>query len=324
MFATVRLLVVSDIHFAGDAEKARGHPRDGLTRHPLKLALMRTWDRLVWMPDPLAHNGLLDRFLSDAPSADVVVANGDFSVDSANIGMSDGAAYASAAECLEKLRGRFGAKLHATIGDHELGKKSLLGNRGGMSMASWPRTIDGLGLKPFWRLQIGRYVLIGVTSSLIGLPILRQDTLPGEYADWEKLRAEHLRQIDAVFAELKPDERVLLFCHDPSALPFLIESPNLSERIGQIERTVIGHLHSGFFLWHGRMLAGMPTIGFMGHTVRRLSTALNRARHWRRFNVILCPALAGIELTRSGGWLSAQLDPAAERPAEFKLHPLRR
>ncbi|MBI3882295.1 MAG: hypothetical protein HY301_19835 [Verrucomicrobia bacterium] len=324
MSRQIQLLVVSDIHFAGDAERARGHPRAGLTRDPVKLALMTAWDRFVWLRDPLAHGPLLDRFLAEAPMADHVIANGDFSVDSANVGVSDDASLASAQECLGKLRARFGGRLLATIGDHELGKESLLGGRGGMRLASWPRTVGNLGLQPFWRVDVGRYVLLGVTSSLVGLEILRHDVLPGETAGWEALRTEHLRQVSATFASLEPGQRVLLFCHDPSALPFLLESPDVRARLGQIERTVVGHLHSGLFLGAGRILGGMPRVGFLGTTIRRWTVALNRARNWRPFRVVLCPALAGIELTRRGGFLTATINVEGREPVRFIRHILPR
>jgi hypothetical protein len=63
----------------------------------------------------------------------------------------------------------------------------------------------------------------------------------------------------------------------------------------------------------------MPTIRFLGNTVRRLSTSLGQARHWKPFNVRLCPALAGIELLKDGGFLKVELDPDANQPAKFQL-----
>ena len=318
------LVVVSDIHYAGDAEKARGHPRAGLTRNPLTQAFMSTWDRLLWLRDPRAHNHLLERFAAAAPAAELVIANGDFSLDSACVGLSDDAAFASAEECMGKLRTRFGDQLLATIGDHELGKTSFVGGKGGMRLASWARTVEGLGVKPFWLREAGNYVLISVTSSLIGLEVLRPDTLPAEIEAWEELRASHLREVDAAFGALASHQRVLLFCHDPSALPFLLDAPNVRARLRQVERTIIGHLHSELIFNTARRLAGLPPVGFLGSTVRRWTTALSRARRWRPFNVTLCPALAGIELTKRGGWLEVELDPLAQRPAEIRLHILKR
>ncbi|HVV71479.1 MAG TPA: hypothetical protein VHI52_08280, partial [Verrucomicrobiae bacterium] len=88
--------------------------------------------------------------------------------------------------------------------------------------------------------------------------------------------------------------------------------------------TIIGHLHSNLVLWKSRWLAGMPKINFLGHTTRRLSAALRKARDWRPFKVRLCPALAGIELLHDGGYLTVELDAEAKRPAEFRFHRLPR
>ena len=112
------------------------------------------------------------------------------------------------------------------------------------------------------------------------------------------------------------------FCHDPTALPFLWREEAIRPRLPQIEHTIIGHLHTNLVLWNSRLLAGMPPIRFLGHTVRRLSTALHEASHWRPFHVRLCPALAGIELLKDGGYCTIELDPEARRPARFRFHPL--
>ena len=85
--------------------------------------------------------------------------------------------------------------------------------------------------------------------------------------------------------------------------------------------TVGGH---NLVLRHSRLLAGIPAIGFLGHTVERLSRSLNEARHWRPFNVRLCPALAGIELLKDGGYYAVELDPEARQPARFQFHRLTR
>jgi len=71
-------------------------------------------------------------------------------------------------------------------------------------------------------------------------------------------------------------------------------------------------------------LAGLPTIKFLGHTALRLSSALGQARQWKPFRVRLCPSLAGIELLKDGGYLSAEIDLDAGRPAMFKRHRLPR
>jgi hypothetical protein len=114
----------------------------------------------------------------------------------------------------------------------------------------------------------------------------------------------------------------LIFCHDPTALPFLWREEAIRSRLPQIEHTIIGHLHTNLVLWNSRLLAGMPPIRCLGHTVRRLSTALHEARLWRPFHVRLCPALAGIELLKDGGFCTIELDPEARHPACFRFHRL--
>ena len=323
MSRTCRLGILSDIHYASAAEQARGNDYElrGLANPLVRLAL-KLHRRFVWQRDPLNQNHLLDKFLAQAGNCDYVIANGDYSCNSAFVGVSDDAACQSARECLGKLRQRFGPRLKAIYGDHELGKLSLAADRGGMRLASWQRAREELGLQPFWQMDIGNYVLCGIVSSLVALPIFEPDTLPSERTEWERLREEHLNEIRQAFAALQPGQRVLLFCHDPTALPFLWRETIVRARLPQIEQTIIGHLHSNLVLWKSRVLAGMPRIGFLGHTARRLSAALNQARHWRSFNVRLCPALAGIELLKDGGYLTAELDLEARNPARFEFHRL--
>ena len=163
------ILILSDLHYAGAAEQIRRDFEWCDIPNPWLRGLAKQYYRHLWMRDPLAHNGQLDRFLGHSEPPECVIANGDFSCDSAFVGLSDDAALASAQECLDKLRTKFGDRFHATIGDHELGKTGLFGTRGGMRLASWTRTVDDLRLAPCWRVTLGNYVLLGVTSSLIAL-----------------------------------------------------------------------------------------------------------------------------------------------------------
>ena len=64
-----------------------------------------------------------------------------------------------------------------------------------MRLESWRRARQDLGLAPFWRVEMGCYVLIGVVSSLIALPVFEPDTLREEWPEWNRLRAEHLGEI---------------------------------------------------------------------------------------------------------------------------------
>src|SRR6266404_3694582 len=218
MAVPITLAVVSDIHYASAAEQARGNDyelRD--ISNPLLRGLVRFYRHFIWQRQPLQNNHLLDQFLARAECADYVIANGDYSCNSAFVGVSDDAACQSALECLGKLSQKFGSNLRANFGDHELGKLSFFGGQGGMRLASWQRATRDLGLKPFWRLDIGRYVLMGVVSSLVALPVFEPDTLPDERREWQRLRENHCAEILYAFASLKPGQRVLLFCHDPTA-----------------------------------------------------------------------------------------------------------
>jgi hypothetical protein len=316
-----RIGILSDIHYASPAEQSRGNDfewRD-LSNPALRL-LVRMHRRYVWMREPLNQNFRLERFLIRNEEYDLLVANGDYSCNSAHVGVSDDAACQSAFQCLASLRNRYGTKLRAVIGDHELGKVSFVGGRGGMRLASWRRATGELGLEPFWKLELGPYTLFGVTSSLIALPVYEADTLPEERSEWQKLRKQHLEQIETAFKSLEPERKVLLFCHDPTALPFLKELQAVGAKLAQIEQTIIGHLHSSLVLRASGWLAGMPRIDFLGHTARRLSHALGQARNWSGFSLRLCPALGGIQLLKDGGYLSCRLDLEGRIPARFQLH----
>src|SRR5436190_19952997 len=195
-----RIGIVSDIHYAGPAERARGNDYEiRLVQNPLVRLLLKFHRRFLWLRDPLDQNYLLDRFLEQASNFDQLIANGDYSCNTAFIGAADQAARESALECLGKLREKFQGRLQLTVGDHELGKKSFVGGHGGMRFESWRRLGADLGLPGFWRMEFGRYVFIGVVSSLVAFPIYEADTLPEERTEWEKLRANHLIEIRRAF-----------------------------------------------------------------------------------------------------------------------------
>ncbi len=323
MASNCQILIVSDVHYAGAAERARGDDyeyRD--LQNPFIRHFVKNYRHFVWLRHPTRHNHLLDQFIERAGSPALVVANGDYTCDTAFVGIADDAALESARECLQKLRARFAPNFHATLGDHELGKMSFFGGRGGMRLAAWQNAQQELKVPGFWQVELGNYVVMGVTSSILALPALEPDTLPSERAEWEKIREQHFAEIRDAFAALKPSQRVILFCHDPTALPFLWRDDALRPRINQIEHTIIGHLHSNLILWKSRLLSGMPQIRFLGHTISRLSYALSEGRLWRPFHVLLCPSLAGIQLLKDGGYCTLDLDLSARTPAQFHFHRL--
>jgi len=62
------------------------------------------------------------------------------------------------------------------------------------------------------------------------------------------------RRIRAAFAALQPQQRVLFFCHDPTALPFLWREDIVRGKLAHVEQTIIGHLHSNLFLRKSKLL----------------------------------------------------------------------
>lgn len=325
MSRTFRVAILSDIHYAGPAERALGDDYEHrVIENPLLRFSLRQYRRFIWLRYPLQQNPQLDRFLTEVPPVDLAVANGDYSCNTAAIGLGDPAAFESASECVGKLRAKFGARLRLTIGDHELGKLRLLGSRGGLRLSSWQRSVGELGIAPHWKVEFGRYDLISCTSTLLALPLFPADQLAEEQPDWQQLRIEHFAVLREAFAQLHPEQRVILFCHDPSALPFLWRDEVIRSKAHQIERTIVGHLHSNLYLRMTRILSGMPELRFLGHSMRRMSAAVREARLWRPFRVLLCPSLAGIELLNDGGYFTLDLADSAEHSAKFHFHPLPR
>jgi hypothetical protein len=320
----VTVAILSDIHYAGAAERARGEDYEmRAIPNPALRAVARAYRHLIWLRHPLDQGRQLDRFLAEPGPVNYVVANGDYSCNSGFVGVSDLAAGASAQECLGKLRAKFGDRARFTVGDHELGKHALFGG-GQMRLASWRVATESLGLSAFWQLTLGRYTLMGATSSLVALPTYQPDTVPEEWPEWLRLREAHLAEILAAFDALPPNQRVILFCHDPTALPFLWREESVRRRLPQIEQTIIGHLHTQLILWKSRVLSGIPPIRLLGHAVSRMTAALHEAHYWWPFHVRLCPALSGIELLNDGGYFTMQIDPVANHLARFTFHPLPR
>ena len=217
----VTIAVLSDIHQAGPAERARGEDYEFCTiANPMLRAVARAYRHLIWMRHPLDQGRQLDRFLAEIGPVDYVVANGDYACDTAYVGVSDPGSFQSAQECLGKLRAKFGDRARFTIGDHELGKLTLFGGKGGMQLASWRCATQQLGLQPFWKLAIGRYLLLGVASPLIALPANQADVPPADWPEWQLLREAHLAEIRAAFDALQPGQRVLCSVTTPRRCRF--------------------------------------------------------------------------------------------------------
>src|SRR5258708_6370205 len=99
MAAGCILGVLSDIHYASRAEQLRGNDYEGRDiDNPALRLLVRLPRRYLWLREPLNQNHLLDAFLARAGSFDFVIANGDYTCNSAFVGESDDAACESALE----------------------------------------------------------------------------------------------------------------------------------------------------------------------------------------------------------------------------------
>ena len=160
---TCAIGILSDVHYASAAEQARGHDFQLRAIHsPYLRTLAHLYRHYLWQRHPLRNNHLLDQFIERAASCDYVIGNGDYCCDSALLGLSDDPACQSVQECIGKLRQRFGPRLRLNYGDHELGKVGMFAAQGGMRLASWRRAREQLALDPFWRLDIGRYVLMEI------------------------------------------------------------------------------------------------------------------------------------------------------------------
>ena len=298
------VIVTCDIHYASELERARRNP-EGCVVPRWWLRAVANAFRSLWLGDAERNNITFTQFIDVIRSADWLIANGDFSCDSAFVGVSDDAAMRSAKESLAKLRAISGTSFEATIGDHELGRASLFGGPGGPRLSSWFRCLNDLELRPFWQLAIGPYVLIGVTSSLLALEAFEPQLLSEERETWYCLRAEHLDHIRRAFRELPTNRRVLLFCHDPAALAWLGREESVRSRMGQIDQTLVGHLHSRL------VISGIRTLAHLRNSL------------WRDFKVRVCPALACRPWPFAGLYYRISLDLEGQRPLQFRLQKFR-
>ena len=66
-----RILLISDIHYASDLERARGDYETRTVSQPLLRYFLKMYRRLIWRRDPFAMNGLLDTFIDAESSADL-------------------------------------------------------------------------------------------------------------------------------------------------------------------------------------------------------------------------------------------------------------
>lgn len=310
----MRLAVISDIHVLGPGE----HERDrelvsdigrqhgvfrGTWRRFLHGARSRFWN---WKPE--YRRACFLKALEDMQGfhPDWVIANGDYGGDAEGIGLSHEGTYESAAGVITLMREIFPDRCHFIFGDHDIGKYSTVMRQGGIRLASLDLGERQLGIRSFWHEHIDEFHLIGINSSLFTLEHFLPEALIEEIPEWRRRREAHEERVTEAFAALDPDARVILFCHDPSALGALIHNPVINEKKKQIELTVLGHLHEPRLLSLIQRLPRLPKWKPRYPVARIISEGIRSAQTWSLFNPIVCPSPFGTGHHVSGGLLYIQ------------------
>jgi hypothetical protein len=324
----MRIAVLSDLHVLGlrETERSRRIAQDLAVDRPfadrawqrgLHRVRRRLWNRRAEERDACFHLAL-DEIAPLHP--DWIVANGDFSGDTAGIGLSDPHVFESVARVVDLLRRTFPDRCLFVFGDHEIGKYSTELKRGGIRLASLRRGEEDLGLESFWHRVENGIHLIGVNSSLLSLSLFLPEALPAEIPAWQERRAQHLKLIREAFSRVPPGDRILLFCHDPSALGELAGLPEVRDRIGQIARTVLGHLHIPALLPITRWIGRLPIRNTRYPVARIIAHGAKSSRSWDQFHPVVCPSAFGLGHILRGGFLHLDVLPDDVRIARHSLH----
>lgn len=310
----MRLAIISDIHVLGESELERSKASvaalgEGLTlpRRIWRRGLNRIRDRFWnWRPEPRRDCFL--RALDDveAFNPDWVIANGDYGGDTHGVGLSDESTFESAEVVISMVRALFPNRCRFVFGDHDLGKYSTNLRGGGIRIESLDRGEQLLGIQSFWHEVVEGYHLIGINSSLFGLHLFLPEAIKEEIPEWQKRQQQHMEEVREAFDSLPANAPVLLFCHDPGALATLDTVPAVRSRQHQIERTILGHLHSPSLLRLARMVPPFPKVQPKYPVARIIARSLSDKSSWRRFNPILCPSTFGTGQHVSGGALFAE------------------
>jgi hypothetical protein len=240
---------------------------------------------------------------------DWVIANGDYGGDYGGIGVSDDATFHSAAGVIRAIRKVFHEQCRFVFGDHDLGKYSTLLRGGGIRLRSLELGEQRLGIPSFWHEVDEDYHLIGLNSSLITLDLFLPEALTHEIPEWERRRKQHVEEVSETFARLPGRSRILLFCHDPSALHALSHIRPVRNRIKQIEMTVIGHLHAPGLLKLARLVPKSASQWRPKYPVARIiADGLKGVASWRMFKPVVCPSTFGAGHHLRGGVLLIEKD----------------
>lgn len=321
----MQLAVISDIHMVGPAELALADESydslrigaDPVTR-ALRSSLYRV-RRRFWNGHLKWRNTAFLRALDEAAELDPdwVVANGDYGGDFGGVGLSHQATFDSARVAVDMIRSRFAERSRFVFGDHDLGKYSTVLREGGIRLESLELGESILKIPSFWHEVDEGYHLLGVNSSLFTLDLFLPEALAEEIPEWKRRRAEHIETVTRAFEELPGKGRVILFCHDPSALTALRHIPVVRRRLPQIEMTVIGHLHSPALLRFARYASRLSDLTPRYPVARIVAHGLAGARHWNQFHPVVCPSTFGTGHHVAGGILLLR------RNAEGKLETVR-
>lgn len=313
----MKLAVISDIHVLGPSElkaarDAHDRAHNGLPpwrrrwRKGLHNVRSRFWNGRLELREP-AFRHALARLLEYDP--DWVICNGDFGGDYGGTGLSNDATFDSAGAAVRLMRDLFNGSCRFVFGDHDLGKYSTMLREGGIRINSLERGEKALGIPSFWHVVDEDYHLIGVNSSLCTLDLFLPEALTHEVPEWERRRAEHIELISHAFDGLPRHARVILFCHDPSALTALAQVPVVQRRLGHIELTVVGHYHNPGLLKLVKLAQRTTRNWNPRYPVARIiARGLQGMDVWRQFKPVVCPSTFGTGHHMAGGLLLIEKD----------------
>lgn len=316
----MKLAVLSDIHVLGPTELARANASYvelGLDAPPIQRRLRRGLYRVrrrLWNGHLEWRHTAFMRALEAVADFDPewIVANGDYGGDYGGTGLSNAATLDSAMIVINLIRERFPARSRFVFGDHDLGKYSTVLREGGIRLGSLEAGEKKLGIPSFWHERDEDFHLIGLNSSLFTLDMFLPEALADEIPEWKRRREEHIEHVRHAFDGLPRKARVILFCHDPSALTALRQVPEIQARVSQVELSVIGHLHSPTLLWLARYAARLGKWKPKYPVARIVAHGLAGVSNWEVFNPVVCPSTFGAGHHVAGGLLFIERDAKGE------------
>lgn len=312
----MKLAVISDIHVLGPRELQAAHaahdelgsdldPIRRKWRRGLHRVRRRLWNGHLELREP-AFRHALSRLLEFDP--DWIIANGDFGGDFGGTGLSNDATFESAATAVQLMRDLFANRCRFVFGDHDLGKYSTVLRGGGIRLDSLHRGEKALGIPSFWHVRDEDFHLIGVNSSLFTLDFFLPEALVDEIPVWREKRREHIEQVSHAFDGLPRNARVILFCHDPSALTALAQVPVVQKRLNHVEQTVVGHLHTPSLMKLTKLAPLFARLNPRYPVARIIAKGLKGAQAWQQFNPVVCPSTFGTGHHVAGGLLFLERD----------------